>query len=142
MNKLTYYTSMFILFSAACFLGLLFYWYLYPHEPIKFYGDMKILNENDTIKQGDLIILKVSFDKKTKITPIVHRKIVDGVIYDVGSVVSIKNDLGLGENIGGLEVPHSILEGIYHLEYTACYQMNPIREVCVDYQSEEFQVIK
>jgi len=138
MNKLTYYTSMFILFSATCFLGLLFYWYLYPYEPMEMKQPMIVLNK--TVLVGKTLVYEAEYNKYTDITPKISRVLVDGVVHALPAIETINSAGYHKQLIYSLVIPN-IPSGSYYLKCRACYQMNPVREICVDYQSEEFEVI-
>lgn len=122
------------------FSFLMWGWYLYPYNPLVIEQPLIVLNENKTVVAGDFLEYKCVFQKNTPIKPTIHRRLIDGIVYAFPNSRPT-NPVGSNDIICAVEIPHSIPEGNYILDTSACYQMNPIREVCVDYQTEEFKII-
>lgn len=131
-----------------CFLAftiffslLLWFWWLYPYNPLEIEKPLVVLNEDKIVSPGGILKYKCVFDKKTDKVPTINRRLVDGIYYQFPEVRPT-NPVGHNNFVCTVEIPHSIPEGMYYLNTKACYQMNPIREVCVEYSTDKFEVAK
>lgn len=140
MTKILNRTIDFTLILISGIVLLFWYWTLRPYNPLEIKQPLQIINENKTVVAGELLFYEVDFEKNTKIQPTIHRRLIDGIVFNFPAVTS-QNIAGPNKLIASLEIPHSIPPGNYFLESVACYQMNPVREICVEYASEEFEVI-
>ena len=130
----------FFLLFTICFSFLLWYWWLFPYNPLEIEQPLIVLNENKTVVAGEILRYKCVFKKNTSIKPTISKRLIDGIVYAFPRTRP-SNPVGDNDIICTVEIPHSIPKGEYILDTSACYQMNPIREVCVDYQTESFLVI-
>ena len=129
--------SLLIMIGLVC---LLWYWWLRPYNPLEIVQPLEILNKDKTIQAGNILAYSCIFEKNTKIIPSISRRLVDGVIYSFPSI-NPKNPVGANNFTCSIQIPKGIPRGTYFLETSACYKMNPIRNICVDYSTEEFEVI-
>lgn len=130
-----------ILLFIIFIVSLFWFWYLYPYKPLEITSPLKVLNENKTVEAGDLLYFQADFVKNTDISPVLQKRLVDGIVYSLPSTIP-HNKTGDSSKIVVNDIPRSIPPNLYKMEFTACYQMNPIREVCVDYETEKFIVTK
>lgn len=140
-NKTTLLLLDFFLIFSVCLSFLLWYWWLRPYNPLEIMEPLEVLNENKTVISGQELHYRVVFKKNTDKKATISRRMVDGVVYNFPQIFP-QNPTGQHDTSTFIEIPRAIPEGTYILESTACYQMNPIREVCVTYSTEEFKVIK
>ena len=121
------------------FVFILWYWFLVPYHPLDIEQPVEIVNKK--VAHGEVVLAKFNFTKYTDVTPDVSLALVDGVIFNVPKF-SPQNQMGDVKDrvVGVLEIPKTVPCGEYHFEWTASYQMNPIRRVEVKYQSEKFLV--
>ena len=131
--------DIFLIFTMA-FTTLLWYWYLRPYNPLEIEQPLIVLNQNKEVKQGEILEYLCVFNKNTDIKPRINRRLIDGIVYAFPQTRPT-NPVGANNFTCTAEIPHSIPVGTYVLDTSACYQMNPIREVCVDFTTEEFTVI-
>ena len=129
------------LLSTVLFTLLLWYWYLRPYNPLEVMEPLKVLNEDKVVVAGEELHYEIVYSKNTDVKCYIYRRLIDGVVYNFPRIFP-QNPKGEYETTTFLEIPKAIPEGNYIMESTACYQMNPIREVCVTYSTEEFKVIK
>ena len=122
------------------FALLFFFWTLYPYNPLEIEEPVKVLTP--VVKAGDAVIVEFTFDKNTDVTPEVSLSLVDGVIYNLPTY-SPSNVTGHTNNkaVNVLTIPPSMPCGEYHLHWEATYEMNPIRDVVVKYESEKFEIL-
>jgi hypothetical protein len=128
--------------SANILVALFWFWCLYPYNPLEMKQPLEVLNENKTVRAGEVVIYRAEYMKNTDILPKITRTLVDGIIYTLPPIIPINTRGKHDQIIYSLTIPPSIPAGTYTFDCMACYQMNPIREVCVSYSSEEFTVIK
>ena len=132
--------DLFLIFTVG-FVLTLWYWYLRPYNPLVVVEPVKILNEDKTVVAGQMLFYQVNFIKNTEIKPVINRRLIDGISFDLPPA-SPNNKLGESTKNPAIIIPNILPAGEYILESTACYQMNPVREICVIYLTEEFKVIK
>lgn len=139
MNKTkTIILDSFLIFTVF-FSFFLWFWYLYPYKPLVIDKEpLEVMNS--PIKAGGLLYYEVNFTKNTDKRPVIYRRFVDGLIYNLPPSYPL-NEPGTRTNITSVDIPKGLPAGKYTLESRTCYQMNPIREVCVEYSTEEFEVI-
>ena len=118
---------------------LIMFWCLYPYNPLEMEEPVKVLTP--VVNAGDSVIVSFNFTKNTKITPEIHLSLVDGVIYNLPTY-SPKNAVGHtdGKVVNVLTVPINQPCGDYHLRWVVSYEMNPVRTIEVEYESEKFRV--
>ena len=137
MNKLDTLVFISVLFSGLTIL----FWLFYPYNPLEIVQPMVIVNEGKTIKGGGLLLIRTDFCKNTNIKPIIRTWVVNRVEYKL-SEEEISNTVGQNNKVIGLIFPRELPADIYHIKKEACYKINPLREICVSYKSEEFIVTK
>ena len=115
------------------------FWWIYPYNLVTAKQPFEILTP--VVQQGDVLLYKMDYCKKTDLVPTVNRQFVDGLIYTlpVGSSVLVK---GCRVITNSIEVPKNLPPGIYYIQSTAQYQVNPIRTILYDYKTAKFEVTK
>ena len=131
----------FLLIFFVFMVGMVWYWHLYPYNPLEIEQPLRVLNEDKTVVAGEILRYHCHFTKHTDKIPAINRRLVDGITYSFPETKP-RNPVGENEFTCTLEIPRSIPEGNYRLDTQACYRMNPVREVCVEYSTDEFKVIK
>ena len=119
------------------------YWLFYPYDPVTFtYSETRILNENRTVKQGDVLLSEVDLEYHYDNVPLtIDRRIVDGIVYFVPPSI-VNTDKGLKKYIqNGLSIPDGLPPGTYYTELYLSFKVNPIRSILVVRKSEEFTVV-
>jgi len=125
--------DLFLIFVVG-FVFTLWFWYLRPYNPLEIIEPVKILNEDKTVIAGQLLYYEVSFVKNTDIKPVITRRLIDGISFDLPSA-SPNNKTGANTKTPSIQIPGILPAGDYVLESTACYQMNPVREICIIYST-------
>lgn len=121
-------------------LVLLFaYWIFYPYNPLEITTPVKVLTP--VVKPGEVVYIDFEFTKNTPIKPEVKMALVDGVIFNLPEFSPI-NPVGDTDSkvVGVVTVPTTVPCGEYHIHFSADYQMNPLRVVTVEYETERFIV--
>ncbi len=137
MKKFEYIIAMLTLLFSTVAVITVFVWWLYPYNPLVIEQPLKIMNENKTVEVGEPLIYKTVFTKNTDKFPIIHRQLINGVVYTLPSITPMNKAGDHKQVITNLTIPN-LPTGEYYLTTSACYEMNPIRTVCVDYDSEIF----
>jgi hypothetical protein len=140
LRLLAFVTGAVVLFSFA----LVGFWLLYPYKPIEtFPKPYKIVYPpSRVVKQGEFITYEFQYNKTSPIIPVVTRKFVDGLIFNVSGVqYPTVTEEGTGTARAQVDIPETLPPGKYHLQIEAVYQMNPVRQYHNDSVTETFEVI-
>lgn len=140
MSKTFYFFSYLVILSAIVVMSVVGFWLFYPYKTTEF-RDKIIKVENDTVKAGEEISYSVSYCKYTDVTPEISKTFVDGIIYVAPGAVSTTKK-GCGVNKIHVTVPKNLPPGVYHLELSYRYKVNPVRTIIINTQTEKFTVIK
>lgn len=119
------------------------FWWVYPYKTIEFKEmELPVLNENKQVHEGGNLLYQVDYIKYTDVGAYVSRQFVDGIIYNLPRVKSSPKKAGEYITIASLEIPHSLSTGKYYLQSEVCYKVNPIREICTTYRTEQFEIVE
>jgi len=133
-SKLVLASFVFIIITWA----VLMYWWLRPYKIIEIKSAVPLEAE---VKQGTDLEYILDYCKYTDLIPSVTRRFVDGIIYAVpSSGVGLKK--GCGKVVLSIPVPKTLPAGVYHLETNLSYQVNPIRNIKLEYSTGLFTVVK
>jgi hypothetical protein len=138
--KPLYILSWLVIVSMIGLILLFGFWLLYPYNPVEFKDEVyPVLNENKTVKQGDILKYEVDYCKRVDQVPVVNKKYVDGIIYEtpMGRGVVFK---GCRAQVVDNIVPENLLPGEYFMQIEIDYEMNPIRHIIYHNRTEKFTV--
>lgn len=116
------------------------YWALFPITVIKFTAPITV--NKKTYHPGEQIIYTISYCKYKNLPGTVYRSLVNSTRT---SFTEMTNSLPVGchtTKISDLKIPDYNDDGLYHLEATTVYKINPIREETVSWKSVEFIIKK
>lgn len=130
-----------LLAAMLLFLGLIVFWMTYPYKTVVF-NQQPFKVDTKVVKAGESLTYTVDYCKYTDITPTVTRHIANGFIFQLSASAAVKKDVGCGKIKVHTLIPSTIPPDTYHLKVSYAYKVNPIREVYVYAETEEFQVIK
>lgn len=131
------YICLTIITSGSLLIG---YWSLFPGEIIEF--NKQVTVDKKEYRPGDRIVYDLSYCKKVNMTGTVYRSLLNGTRT---SFTPMTNSLPVGcrqVKVNDLVIPEYSDEGLYHLEATVEYKVNPIRTFTASWKSEEFKIIK
>jgi len=134
------FVLLFIIFPSIILELFIVWWLVYPYKPLEVLEAPKVKQKQ--VKAGEVLEYNIKFKKNTDIPATITRTLVDGVLYTLPSLSPINKKGTQTQNISSLEIPHSMPAGNYYFISNSCYQMNPFRTVCVEYKSDQFEVIK
>ena len=138
MNKTSYIISMIILLAGFAVMLYILYLMVYPFKTIEMKQPFKVLTP--VVKAGEDFKILNEYCKYTNSTGTLSRSFIDGEIYPISTTVS-NLQTGCGSLVITIQVPEYLPSGIYHLQTTAEYKINPVRTIFVTSKSEDFQVI-
>lgn len=139
MNRPVQYISWITLIAAILLIVLAAYWLFYPYQLAEVKSPYKVLN--NPVVAGENMRFMIEFDKHVDLNATISRQLVNDVTITYPSVVT-NTRAGHHEYIVELPTPEYVDEGEYIFKHTACYHVNPLRTICLDYESEVFQIIK
>lgn len=140
-NKIFFSIVWLTLIGAGLFLGLLFYWLAYPYNPVVFKDSVFPIVEKD-IKAGHPLTYISRYCKYTKDGySQISRTFVDGIIFVTPPTTSFR-PIGCQSINVQIEVPFNLPPGEYHLHNIYTFQVNPIRTIVIEKDSELFIVTK
>jgi len=125
-------------FSLATFLLFLFWW-AYPYRTIEYFAPATVINK--TVKAGSLVHYQIDYCKYIKQSEVVDRQFVDGIIYAVPTVKPYLPK-GCAVKIQTLVVPENLPPSVYRLKIYVTYQVNPIRWITHEFETDRFNVIE
>ena len=112
------------------------YWTFWPVDVIEFKSPIKL--EKKIYHPGDAIVYTVSYCKKVDLPGTIYRSLVNSTRT---SFTEVTNNLPVGchtTKVADLHIPDYTDNGVYHLEATIKYKVNPIRNDMESWKSEEF----
>lgn len=130
------------LFGIYILIGVFAFWAFYPYHPLEV-KDIHIIGDK-TICKGKPVFYEMTYIKNSKVKPTLTKTLVDGIVFhlseiDAYSPTFIKNGNVINLTLGQI-IPETTPEGIYNLHIDARYQVNPLRSVVVQMQTDEFKV--
>lgn len=124
------------------FIGILVvsYWMLYPYEPLVINSYSPLPINNKELIVHDNIVYELDYCKNMDLPVTVRRKLVDGLVFALPDVTTAVNEPGCRVQNFAVEVPHSLPEGDYFMTIEFVYKVNPLREVSIITNTEQFVV--
>lgn len=140
MNKVFYALAWFTILSAIGLMLLVSFWYLYPYKIITFI-EAKFPIVTKEVNQGGFLKYVVNYCKYTDVRPIVSRSFVNGIVFTTPLTLTSRQT-GCNKMTVGVKVPEELPRGIYHIEMTYQYKVNPLREITLKHSSDTFEVLE
>lgn len=137
-----YYIGVISLFILLCLVGLVSFWLYYPYETVTHTHDPWEI-ETPVVIAGETALIHLDACRNTKISPRIHRSLVDGFIinYPVVEGASVHGLIGCYNHSVGVTIPEYVPSGTYHFVTVLEYNMNPLRTIRKTYKTEEFTII-
>lgn len=144
MTKNSYLSIYLCVSLGAISFGVLLsaFWLLYPYQPFTFYDPLI-----PTIKQvyhpGETVTWHTHFKHNTEGVLIqVDRHLVDGIVINYPTVSYVSDGKEQDFVNATMKLPDFISPGKYHFQIISTVKVNPIRDIIVVRETEEFTVIK
>lgn len=117
---------------------LFFYWLFYPYKVMDVSSTRLITNE---VYAGNIVLWKMDYcNYVNQPSIVVHQISNDVVIYEAPKRAMLP--LGcMNGSIIAVEIPNYAPTGRYHISTMMKYNINPLRDVIIEYDTEEFDVI-
>ena len=130
------------LLFTAILVGLVGYWLFYPDNVVVVTNPNTIKVDKTVYYAGDRITYTFSYCKTRPIVAEVSRALVDDfrTLYDMK-----QSDLPIGchtISTNELTIPNFEPSGTYHLNISAVYPINPLRDYTVLMRTVDFKVIQ
>jgi hypothetical protein len=123
------------MFFSSCIYIVFLFWWVYPYKTIELNKPYRIINE--VIKAGDILYYEVDYCKFTEASGRIDRQFIDGLIYTMPGVIATL-PCGCHKFIQGITVPENLPPATYHLRVYSSYEVNPIRTITNQFDSETF----
>ena len=125
-----------IMVMAFILLCLCLYWLIRPYNMIEVAVPIKLTKKD--LKVGEIIDAEMTYCKHAEGKAIVHRYLVDGVIYFL-PVRTTNAPKGCNISRETIKVP-SVPNGEYTLKIVIEYDPNPIRTIKHEFETEKFYI--
>ena len=115
-------------------------WFFYPYKTVVVNQQPYTVNEK-IIKQGDNLNYVVDACNETDVIPKVSKQFVDGLVYSVpeGATILRKE---CNKTLVTMRIPKNLPPGEYYLKVFVEFEVNPIRNILKEYETEKFTVIQ
>lgn len=132
-------TGKLILLSLLGIYGVISFWLFYPYTPGMIEEPIKIINENQQLVPGEVLIYELDMNKLLPLSATISKQL----IFENGFVLTFTPIIGNikeGEfvKLFPLETPHFAPLGKCILKWEGIYHVNPIRDVSIIARSEPF----
>lgn len=128
------------LFTGFAFVITIFTWSVKKYEPIVFNHPF-VVNQK-TVKRGEHLNYIVDYCKNTNKRPVVNRSFIDGVIYTTPDDIQPFLEEGCHQINFQIYIPRALPESEYRIMGTYTFEVNPIRTIEVNFETEKFKVIE
>jgi len=138
-NRVLYLVAGFITATALIALSILVYWLITPTEALTIKEPLEVVNADNKISNGGVLNLRAEFCKNTD-TP------GDVEVTMIGksqlSLLKVREGLKKGCNdlILNVQIPVVVNFEPRRIHYKVTYQLNPLRTVVKEFDSEEFTI--
>jgi hypothetical protein len=138
------------LFGSILITILFVVWLDLPYNPVEFKGKIQVIPLTDgqnvdtvmpKVKSGEWVNLQIKYCKYMPISARVITTYQDSVVYSTPETV-VNNPVGCYTSVVLTQIPIGLPPEVFTITKTFIYKPNPLREVSVSVDSEEFQLIK
>ena len=133
--KILEITQYIFLTAILSFTGYLAWATFYPFNVVEI--NSPAIMEHTEYKVGEQMAFVVTYCKYMSIPGQVYPELVDGVTYNLKSMVS-NASIGCGKKTMSLGRTPDVASGKYHIHMRAIYKVNDLRDVEVFFETNEF----
>lgn len=139
---ITYYKVLWVL-ALGIILNITYILYLayYPFKTIEF-RNRPFPIANKTIHPGDTLSYVVDYCRYTNVASRFSRTLIGPTLTTLVETTSTTPTGCRISQVSNTVIPSYVTPGEYYLEINACWQVNPLKNVCKTVQTEKFNVIK
>ena len=139
MNKLWQIYAWGTVLITFVFLLIVGYWQFYPYKTVVF-NDKVFPVVTKEVKRGENLVYLSKACKYSNVIVEISRSFVDDLVYDM-PITTSNRELGCSTSVVNIFVPQSLPVGTYYLRSRYYYQVNPIRTIVINQDTEVFKVI-
>lgn len=151
-DRLRYFRLFMILFAftgVTFFAGLTLYWFGEPYGSpvVEFKDGITVLNYDGSggpvvVRPGQSIVLHGSYCKtRDTMSTIIRREFHDELVYQLPKIIT-NVPKGCDDNLRTvLKIPENLPPDVYSVYFTFVYQINPIKTVTYQFQTNQFTVV-
>jgi hypothetical protein len=130
----------FAIIGIICYSFLIAWWLFYPYEPLRVSSPLKIINTGKIVHTGGSLVYEVCYSKRMNLKGKLTRKLMNHYKIDLVDSDAVA-PVGVDCDQIFVKIPHYVDPGEYTLLWSVTYPVNPIREVTVCTQTEQFKII-
>ena len=144
-SRFWHFITLLTFISASIIVLTCLFWVFYPYQVSEVKVPIEIENENNQIRVGERIEMRLQISKPNNIKP-------EGTVFiscDDGNLVtmaSLTSNLPVGEysliNDKYVLTPKVAIGSKCTFNFRNSYQVNPIRDIVKEWYSESFEVIR
>jgi hypothetical protein len=140
-----FFIAILALVAGYFIVGVMAYWLFWPYQTLQinnFASNGLVTTQGTVYRLGQPVVYMLDYCKYTDVPSIVHRVLVDGEEIALSDSTGY---LALGCHKTFVEtatIPETINPGVYYLDITVIYPVNPIRQVTIHYRTNSFDVIR
>lgn len=138
-DKLLVWVLNLVLATNVIMIFVVIYWGTYPYKPIEAIEPFPVMQQ--TYQRGQSIMYKADYCFNGNYPIEIDRRLVGSVTYPFPLVVNHSEKGCYSEVFNTPPLPLELEPGTYELRLRGIYQVNPIREIHVQYVTEAFEVI-
>ena len=139
MRKILNIIGYITVLTALALVSVLLFWLLYPYEPVIINREpLEVVTKQ--VKAGDYLYYKVDRCRNNDSVVIIATYLVDHIQIPYPTT-SVRGTIGCEIKEYNILIPANAVPGAYTLHFTYEFQVNPIRRIINDVQSEPFEVL-
>lgn len=135
------WSSYITLALTAILLGVVYYWIFLDDQKVITFNDEVFPVAQEIYHPGETIKVWIDFCKHQEIEGTSSFQLVNGLVYHY-----TPNTISAGKGCSAfylpIEIPDYAEDGLYHVEFITTYDINRLKTVRYENESEEFRVIK
>lgn len=131
--------------ASLIFVIVVGYWLTWPYEPIRFINQRTVLlNQNLMVKTGEPLLIEVEVEQyKDGVVYSIDRRLIGRDMVYVLPSTSRTTEKGYHKYVNAsFLIPEFIPDGEYKIKTIIKVQVNPLRTIVIERDSETFRVYK
>ena len=135
------YVAYATLTALALLMALVSYWLWYPYEVITF-ASVIVPTSKTAYVAGERVSYFVDYNKKLPLAGNLSRALVDGTRTNYPTISTFLTPGKKQVWVSDLTIPAYSPAGVYHIEVSAEYDVNPLRTISVQFRTVDFAVLE
>lgn len=138
-TRIFYFLAWVAILMGFVLIGLVTFWFIYPYSVVTFNDRAKFEVINPVIKRGGTLFFKTHYCKTMALPARVSRQFINDLIFLVPTTTTNRTT-GCHDSIVGILIPTELPPGRYYLHNIYQFQVNPIRTITVERDTDDFIV--